>query len=197
MPTLLTLAVYSAIDEDNPAQLAPRIVEMLRHTLMTTAHIVDSRTGDAPDWPLAARLGWTRTQVRDAGHGGPPEYRYDATGAQLGYLLYDEDDAPTAVGFELAAMDEALKAASSRATDGPQMDRVTAQRELAAAGAIVTEKNGAKRKCTVKRVLPYLGDGMTRPPTRSLVVMHLSRLFDDKNDDGETPGIARMADHQE
>lgn len=57
-------AITAAADPDLPSRTGARVRELIAHALRTgLAYVDDVRTGEAPMFPLANRLGWRRTLV--------------------------------------------------------------------------------------------------------------------------------------
>ncbi|MEV6774412.1 telomere-binding protein [Nocardia sp. NPDC051030] len=175
-------AVTASTDPDNPARAGARIRELLQHALRTgIAHVEDIRTGDAPPWPLAARLGWKRSV---AGYeGGMPRYREEPRGVKLGFVMVDpgpRDGQEPELVVTKAALEQVLKETASKMADAPQVDLPTAARALHHEGVLVVESRGEHRppRLTVQRTLHCEGGRRGR-----MTVLKLWKVIGDDDPD--------------
>jgi hypothetical protein len=152
-------ALVATVDPDLPTRPGQRVRELLVHSLRTgLAYVDDVRTGDAPPWPLAGRLGWRRTQV-GVDEIGQPKYKMEARGIRLGYVMHDpgpkDGDPGGELRIESTALEQVLKAAGQQMSDGLQVDRGTAIRYLYDEGILVAEHSKTTKapRFTVKRTL--------------------------------------------
>ncbi len=147
-------AVEASADPDLPTRTGARVRELIAHALRTgLAYVEDVRTGEAPSWPLASRLGWRRTPM---GHddGGNPRYRTEPKGVRFGYVLDDPAREGRQLLVESTALDQVLKATGMVMADAPQLDRGTALRALHDEGVLIGEKRaGRPDRLTVQRTL--------------------------------------------
>ncbi len=175
-------AVEASADPDLPTRTGARVRELIVHALRTgIAYVEDVRSGDAPGWPLAGRLGWRRTPMgRD--ETGETRYRVESKGIRFGYLL---DDPGVAGGRQLlvesTALDQVLKATGTAMADAPQLDRGTALRALHDEGVLIGEKRvNRPDRLTVQRTLHCEDNRRAR-----VTALRLGALLGDDPDAGE------------
>lgn len=171
----LTAAAAAAVDPDLPRRTGNRIRELIAYALSQgIAYVDDVRTGDCPDWPLARRLGWTRTVVDDGGFDRPEKIRLDRGKINLGYVLTDPDPARDPRGrvliCESTQLEAVLKAASATQTEQMQIDRITAMRALFDEGILIGGDEGGKLRYTVKQRIHCEGRDARR------VVLRLDKI---------------------
>ncbi|MCZ4570233.1 MULTISPECIES: telomere-binding protein [Rhodococcus] len=148
-------AITAAADPDLPSRTGARVRELIAHALRTgLAYVDDVRTGEAPAFPLANRLGWRRTLVGE--FQDVKKYREDARGIRLGYVLTDPTprDGEAQLLVESTALEQVLKAAAQSMSDAPQIDRGTALRALYDEGILIGEERAGKTpRYTVQRTI--------------------------------------------
>ena len=150
-------AAEAAVDPDLPTRTGARVRELLAHALRTgIGYIEDVRTGEAPDWPLAGRLGWRRTPKGYDSVSGETRYQAESKGIRFGYL-HDNRAAPGGcleLLVQSTSIDQVLKATGTAMADAPQLDRGTALRALHDEGVLIGEKRRNKPdRLTVQRTL--------------------------------------------
>ncbi len=177
-------AAEAAADPDLPTRTGARVRELIVHALRAgIAYVEDVRTGEAPEWPMAGRLGWRRTSKGHDNVTGEPRYQNDSRGIRFGYLL-DETSTPGGrqLLVESTALDQVLKATGMVMADAPQMDRGTALRALHDEGVLIGEKRaGRPDRLTVQRTL-HCEDGRR---VRITALRLAELLGDDPADGGE------------
>ncbi len=181
-------ALSAASDPDLPASTGARVRELICHALRGhLAYVDDIRSGDAPPWPLAGRLGWRRTNLGTDHHSGDDKYRLEPKGIRFGYVLHN----PTATErvaqliVDPSALDQVLKATAATMADAPHLDRGTAMRALYDEGVLIAERNGARSpRLMVKRTLHCEGGREIR-----MVALRLDELLGD-----EPPAPAQPTD---
>ncbi len=180
--------VAAAADPDLPSSTGARVRELICHALHShLAYVDDIRTGEAPPWPLAGRLGWRRTPM-GVDHGGNERYRVEPKGIRFGYVLHDptRNERVAQLVVDPSGLEQVLKATAAVMADAPQLDRGTAMRALHDEGVLIAEANGQNRapRLTVKRTLHCEGRADVR-----MVALRLDKLFGDEDvhGDGETP----------
>ena len=173
-------AVVAAADPDLPSRTGARVRELLAHALRTgLAYVDDVRTGEAPDRPLAGRLGWRRTLVSD--YQEIKKYREDARGIRLGYVLTDPGprDGEAQLLIESTALEQVLKAAATM-SDAPQIDRGTALRALYDEGVLIAEERAGKTpRYTVQRTIHC------EERRQRMTALRLWAILGDGPDDGQ------------
>ena len=176
-------ATDAAADPDLPTTTGGRVRELLAHALESKlAYVEDVRTGDAPPFPMAARLGWRQQEV-GLTEQGTKKYRAEARGIRFGYVLHDPvgQEGPPQLIVHSTALEQVLKAAAGTMTDAPQVDRGTAVRALCDEGVLIPEqRTGKTPQYTVKRTL-HCQAGLVKRMT----VLRLDRLLGD--DPGQDP----------
>jgi len=177
----------AATDPDLPTTTGARVRELICHALRShLAYVDDIRTGEAPPWPLAGRLGWRRTPMGTDYKTGDERHRIESKGIRFGYVLHD----PTATErvaqliVDPSGLDQVLKATAATMSDAPQLDRGTAMRALYDEGVLIAEANGARApRLMVKRTLHCENRGEVR-----MVALRLAELLGDDPDGDSTPG---------
>ncbi|MDX5961757.1 telomere-binding protein [Rhodococcus opacus] len=182
----LTDALAAASDPDLPSRTGARVRELLAHALRTgLAYVDDVRTGQAPESPLAGRLGWRRTNVGE--YQGIAKWRDDARGIRLGYVLSDpgpRDGGEAQLLIESTALEQVLKAVAGTMSDAPQIDRGTALRALYDEGILIAEERAGKTpRYTVQRTIHCEGR------RQRLTSLRLWAVIGDDPDDGYTPAV--------
>lgn len=169
-------AWQATVDPDIPTSTGGRVREMLQYALHSgIAFLSDVSDGQAPDFPLAARLGWKRQGMSAM---GTP--RVEAGGIPLGWINPQGDGGaeiylePSALGHVLsktrAAMDVAL-----------ELDEATAKRALFDEGLLITDARqpGKAPKMTKSRNLNCLG------ARRRVLVIPFNKLFPEDEEGGD------------
>lgn len=176
-------AITAAADPDLPSRTGARVRELIAHALRTgLAYVDDVRTGEAPVFPLANRLGWRRTLVGE--FQDVKKYREDARGIRLGYVLTDPTprDGEAQLLVESTALEQVLKAAAQSMSDAPQIDRGTALRALYDEGILIgEERTGKTPRYTVQRTI-HCEDRRQR-----LTALRLWKVLGDDESDGAGP----------
>ncbi|MDZ4232440.1 MAG: telomere-binding protein, partial [Dietzia sp.] len=136
----LTEAWDASRDPDQPTSLGAQTRDLLTYALSSgLAYVEDVRKGGAPDWPLAARLGWTKTEIPSSM--GDATVRIDRGRNRLGYVLSDPGlhDGEAQLMLDPAAFEAVLKAAASSMTSGLNVDRPSALKALCEEGTLIPE----------------------------------------------------------
>jgi hypothetical protein len=190
-------AMAAAENPDMPIQRGNRIREMIAHAFTTgICHVVDIRTGDMPEWPLASRLGWRRSPAPGGPSAGSSSYpgadgafRYDPRGTVAGWVNLSPrtQDGPAQVVMSRLQLDQVITAAAKTLTDAPVVDAMTALRDLAdpAVNVLISQRRGADGSVagyTASRTIAATG-GRQR-----MVVLDLAKLLGDEPLDGQRGG---------
>ena len=175
-------ALVATADPDLPSRTGARVRELICHALRTgLAYVEDVRTGEAPPWPMAGRLGWRRTPM-GTDDAGQPRYRVESRGIRFGYVLHDPSprDGAAQLLVESTGVEQVLKATGITMADAPQIDRGTALRALHDEGVLIAEeRKGRTPRYTVQRTL-HCEDGRRQRMT----ALRLAELLgDDRGDD--------------
>lgn len=192
----LQAAAQATTDPDIPRTQGGRVRELLAYALSSgLAYVTDVRTGEAPPWPLAGRLGWRRVAV-GVNELGDPKWRPEARGIPLGYVRHDpspKEGCPQLLVKDAVGIEQVLVATAKVMADGLQMDRGTALRALAQDHIVFVDKEGKDKppRYKVKRDL----DCEDRTQIR-VVAFRLAELLGDDpdgplpfdDDDGDDPG---------
>jgi len=182
----LTEAWEAARDPDQPTSLGAQTRDLLRYALSSgLAYVEDVRKGGAPDWPLAARLGWTRTEIPSSM--GDPTHRTDRGRNRLGYVLANPGlhDGEAQLLLDPAAFEAVLKAAASSMTSGLNVDRPSALKALCEEGTLIPElRSGRTPRYTVQRTIH------AEQRRQRVVALRLWRVIGGPDDDasGESGG---------
>lgn len=151
----LTGSVDAATDPDLPTTTGARVRELVVHALRTgVAYVDDVRSGDAPEFPLAGRLGWRRVLVGE--YDLIRKYRDEARGIRLGHVLTDPGprDGEAQLLIDSTALEQVLKLAGASMADTLQLDRGTALRALYDEGYLIAEERAGKTpRYTVQRTI--------------------------------------------
>lgn len=149
----LTEAWEASRDPDQPTSLGAQARELLRYALSSgLAYVEDVREGGAPAWPLAARLGWTKSDMP----GPVGESRIDKGRMRLGYVLSDPGprDGEAQLLLEPYALEAVLKASAAAMTSGMNVDRPSALKALCEEGTLIPElRSGKSPRYTVQRTI--------------------------------------------
>lgn len=171
----------AATDPDLPTRTGTRVQELLAYALYNgVAYVDDVRTGEAPSWPLARRLGWQRTITDvDQMTGTATRIRMDRVGERLGWVMHDPDDGSEAVLLcQPTALEPVLKAAAAKMADGMQIDRNTASRALLEEGILVPDLcEDGKTRFTKTRLI------QSEHRKQRVTVLRLHALLGDDPDD--------------
>lgn len=178
--------VAATTDPDLPTSVGARVRELICHALRSgLAYADDVRTGDAPPWPLAGRLGWRRAVVGVDDVGGA-RYRMEARGVRFGYVLHNPHPGKEGVAqllVESTALEQVLKATSLTMADSLQIDRGTAIRALYDEGVLIAEeRTGMTPRYTVQRTL-HCEEGRRQRVTS----LRLGELLGDDPGNGSLP----------
>lgn len=151
----LTEAWEASRDPDQPTSLGAQTRELLAYALSSgLAYVEDVRKGGAPDWPLAARLGWTKTEIPN--YNGEPTVRIDRGRNRLGYVLSNPgiNDGEAQLMLDRGAFEAVLKSAASAMTSGLNIDRPSALKALHEEGTLIPElRAGLTPRYTVQRTI--------------------------------------------
>lgn len=182
----LRTAIEVTVDPDQPRTAGGRVLELIRHAFgQGLAFADDYRSGDSPQWPIAGRLGWRRTQTEPASGMSAAKYRFDRLGIKAGYVCTDPGyrDRGRVLMLEPTALESILKAANASQTDQMQIDRATAQVALADLGVLVThrEPSGATRYAIPCRI-PAEDNS-----DRRFLVLWLDKVLGDHADGDDRP----------
>ena len=152
----------AAVDPDIPRTTGARVRELLGYALRNgIAFVDDARTGDAPPWPLAGRLGWRRTQLAEPSDGLPAKYRLDARGIKMGYVLHDPEARERrgqVLMCEPAQVEAVIKSAAATQVEKLEIDWKTAARALYDEGILLGDTSEAGRVRLVLKCRLYAED---------------------------------------
>lgn len=182
-------ALDAAQDPDSPTNAGARLRELIASGLrMGVGHVVDIRTGDAPeDDGLAIRLGWRRVNLGPGFQGDPPKFRVEASGRFIGYVNTDADE----LVLESTALEAFVKAAAGGLSEPFSMDVATVRRALHEVDVLKAQwdkhgKIGGRWRYTMKRKI-YCETHATdasRSSERPMTVLRLSTLLGDGPEEG-------------
>lgn len=176
----LQATAKAATDPDLPTRTGARVQELLAYALYNgVAYVDDVRTGEAPPWPLARRLGWQRTITDIDNMGTPQRVRLDRVGERLGWVMHDPDDGSEPVLLcQPTALEPVLKAAAAKMADGMQIDRNTASRALHEEGILIPDLcEDGKTRYTKTRLI------QSEHRKQRVTVLRLHALLGDDPDD--------------
>ncbi|MBY6388729.1 telomere-binding protein [Rhodococcus erythropolis] len=180
----LSDAATASTDPDLPMRTGGRVRELLVHALQTgLAFVEDVETGEAPEWPLASRLGWRRSSM-GVSNDGAQRWREEARGIRLGYVVSNPRpcDGDPQLLLELTGLEQVLKAAGGTMTDGLQIDRGTASRALYDEGVLIAEeRKGRMPRYTVQRMIKC------ENRRQRMVALRLDKLFGNDGPDNIDP----------
>jgi hypothetical protein len=177
----LWAAMWAAENPDVPLRRGDRVREVIAHALGEGLfHLSDIETGDCPQWPIAARLGWRRIALP----GGDPlnAWRHDPKGSPAGWVNLQPrrgDLGGPQVLMTRLQLDQVITTAARTLSEAPLLDSRTAMQDLADVGVLVSHRNGDGRGWTQKRTIYATG------AHQRMVVLDLHRLLGDEPDEAE------------
>ncbi|MGQ4519137.1 hypothetical protein ACUH92_08950 [Dermabacteraceae bacterium CCM 9520] len=172
-------AWQETVDPDIPVSTSARVLDMLRYALHSgIGYLANANNGQAPEFPLAARLGWKR--IGDSHDGAA---RGEARGINMGWIstsyTHGQEDE---IYLEPSALGHVLSQVKSAMNSSFEVDEATVKRVLFNDGILLTDTAtaGKAHKMTKVRQVEAIG------ARKRVLVIPLSKFFpsDDEPDAG-------------